>query len=122
MEHYAKLAIHFLQLHPQWGIFFAFIISFAESFPVLGTIIPGSITMTAIGTLMGSSVLPTTPTMITAIVGAFVGDLLGYKLGNHYDTRIRNIWPFKKYGKLLDLGEAFFKKHGGKSVIIGRFV
>ena len=40
--------------------------------------------MTAIGALIGSSVLPATATFIWAIAGAFIGDCFGFWLGNHY--------------------------------------
>jgi len=35
---------------------------------------------------------------------------------------LREIWPFNKSPMLLENGERFFERHGGKSVFIGRFV
>lgn len=122
MEKYFLSMIDYLRIHPDWGFFIAFIVAFAESLPVIGTIVPGSITMTAIGTLIGSSVLPGFTTILVAIFGAFCGDFLGYYVGRRYDYAIKNIWPFKKRPQLLTKGEAFFAKHGGKSIIIGRFI
>src|SRR3989338_4232283 len=97
--HYFDPLIHFLELHPGWGYFFAFCVALAESLPLLGTIIPGSITMTAMGTLIGSSVLPGFTTILSAICGAFLGDFIGYQAGKKYDTGIRKIWPFKQHAK-----------------------
>jgi len=114
--------MQFLHAHPHWGIVLTFFIAFAESLPVVGTIIPGSVTMTAIGVLVGTAVLPAIPAFAWAIVGAFIGDCVGYWLGVKYRDQIPNMWPFKKYGKYLIAGETFFAKHGGKSVLIGRFV
>src|ERR1700730_18599141 len=118
---YIHSLINYLHLHPHIGWLMVFLIAFSESLPLLGAIIPGSVTMTAIGALIGSGAMPFTATLLWAIFGAFCGDYLSYWLGAHYKDRIRMIWPFRKYPHWLSLGENFFQKHGGKSVIIGRF-
>lgn len=119
---FVDAVLHFISLHPHLSLLIVFLIAFIEALPILGTIFPGSVTMTAIGTLLGSGVLPAGTTISVAIFGAFIGDFLGYKLGMHYDGRLRNIWPFKTHPQWLNVGEEFFKKHGGKSIIIGRFI
>jgi undecaprenyl-diphosphatase len=35
---------------------------------------------------------------------------------------MRRLWPFSRYPDVLDKGEDFFLRHGGKSVLLGRFV
>lgn len=114
--------IAYLRLHPHAGELIAFVVSFAESLPIIGTIIPGSITMTAVGTLIGASILPASTTLGFAALGAFCGDFIGYWLGFKYQEQIKRVWPFSKYPKWLAKGESFFRQHGGKSIIIGRFV
>ncbi|MFT3741585.1 MAG: VTT domain-containing protein [Gammaproteobacteria bacterium] len=111
----------FLKQHPHIGGLITAIIAFAESLPIVGAIIPGSVTMTAIGALIGSGVMPLVSTLMWAIIGALIGDFLSYWVGAHYNERLRQMWPFRRYPKWLELGEAFFRQHGGKSVIIGRF-
>ncbi len=114
--------VTYLHAHPHIGWLFAFVISFAESLAIIGTIIPGSVTMTAVGVLIGSGTLPLGTTLLASILGAFCGDYVSYAVGLYYDQRIRKIWPFKRYPQMLTYGEAFFHKHGGKSIIIGRFI
>ncbi|HVV69783.1 MAG TPA: VTT domain-containing protein [Gammaproteobacteria bacterium] len=113
--------VNYLHQHPHMGGFFTFLIAFAESLPLLGAVIPGSVTMTAVGALIGSGTMPLTPTLIWAVTGAFCGDYLSYWLGAHYNERLRTMWPFRKHPEWLSMGETFFHKHGGKSVVIGRF-
>jgi undecaprenyl-diphosphatase len=36
--------------------------------------------------------------------------------------RLTTVWPISRYPVITDKGERFFRRHGGKSVIIGRFV
>ena len=61
------------------------------------------------------------PTLFWATLGAFCGDILSYWIGAHYNERLVGIWPFSRYPRLLTKGKNFFHKHGGKSVILGRF-
>ncbi len=121
-EHYIAIILQYIRLHPHVGELFAFVISLSESLPLIGTVIPGSVTMTALGTLIGSLVLPGFTTMACAVLGAFIGDLFGFFLGRHYKENIRLMWPFRKHPQWLTWGEDFFKRHGGKGIILGRFV
>lgn len=122
IEQYITAINHYLLAHPYWGELFAFIVAFAESLPLVGTVIPGSITMTVIGILVGRGIIPGATTLFWATLGALAGDTIGFWVGKYYNHRLRNIWPFKKYPKWLMKGELFFQKHGGKSIVIGRFV
>ena len=81
--------LNFIKEHPNFGMFFAFFVSFIESLPIIGTIFPGSLTMTAVGTLIGTEAIPFVATMCWAISGAFTGDLLGYYTGKYGDNFIR---------------------------------
>lgn len=111
-----------LHQNPQWGGVVAFLIAFTESLAIIGTIIPGSITMTAIGIMMGSNILPIESTLLLAILGALVGDSLSYVVGYTFRGRIQQMWPFTKHPGILNHGKNFFEQHGGKSVLLGRFV
>lgn len=111
-----------LETHSNWALFFAFAISFTESLAVIGSIIPGSVTMTAIGFLAGSGVMRIDLTLIAATLGAIAGDSLSYLLGYTFSDRLNSIWPFSRNPRWLDYGKDYFSKHGGKSVLIGRFV
>ncbi len=112
----------YLHHHPGVALIATLIISFVESLPLLGSFIPGSVTMTAIGTLIGANIIPIAPTLLCAIIGAFSGDYISYVLGRRYKDHWRVSWPFKKHQKWLKNGEAFIERHGIKSVVIGRFV
>lgn len=112
----------FFDQHPHIAVLGTFMVAFLEALPIVGTIIPGSVVMTAIGSLIGSGVIPASATLISATLGAFVGDCLGFAVGVRFQNNYRQLWPFSKYPKWMDASEVFFQKHGGKSVIIGRFI
>ncbi len=110
-----------LYANPNWALLITFLISFAESLAIIGSIIPGSVTMTAIGILAGSGVMDIGWTLVAAATGAIAGDSASYALGFAFSDRLTDIWPFSRYPRLFDYGKHYFEKHGGKSVIIGRF-
>lgn len=113
--------LQWLNANPHLAGLATFIISAAESIAIIGTIIPGSVTMTAIGALMGAGIIPFWSTLIWAILGAIVGDGISYWMGYYFKDRIHYIWPFRKHPNILKTGEDFFDKYGGLSVFIGRF-
>ena len=111
-----------LHANPEWALLITFLISFAESLAIIGSIIPGSITMTGIGILAGSGVMRVDLTLVAATLGAIVGDGISYLLGYFFSERLVTIWPFSRYPHWLNFGKDYFARHGGKSVIIGRFI
>jgi membrane protein DedA with SNARE-associated domain/membrane-associated phospholipid phosphatase len=114
--------LQWLNTHPEYSWFITFIISASESIAVIGTIIPGSITMTALGALAGSGIIPLWGTVFWAFFGAVVGDGISYWMGYYFKDRIAHIWPFKNNLSLLAKGEKFFNRYGGMGVFIGRFI
>ena len=108
--------------HPTLSGFIVFIISLSESLAFVGLIVPGVILMTAIGSLIGAGRLPGVETMVWAMLGAIVGDGISYWLGYYYRDTISELWLFKKFSKWLEKGALFFERHGGKSIILGRFI
>lgn len=117
-----NLVVDWLSEHSHWALFLTFLVSFAESLAIVGSIVPGSVTMTAVGILAGSGVMPIDLTLIAAILGAIVGDGASYLIGYVFSDRIEQTWPFSRYPQWLIYGKEYFAKHGGKSVLIGRFV
>ncbi len=107
--------------NPHWALLITFLISFSESLAIIGSIVPGTVTMTAIGILAGSGVMRIDLTILAAIAGAIIGDSASYFLGYYFSNRIMNIWPFKNHPMWLEYGNKYFKQHGGKSVLLGRF-
>lgn len=119
---YIQPITDWLQANPEWALLITFLISFAESLAIIGSIIPGSITMTAIGILAGSGIMRVDLTFMAATLGAVVGDGISYLLGYFFSDRLVKIWPFRRNPQWLAYGKEYFVRHGGKSVLLGRFI
>jgi membrane protein DedA with SNARE-associated domain/membrane-associated phospholipid phosphatase len=114
--------LQWLNTHAEYSWLITFVISASESVAVIGTIVPGSITMTAIGALAGAGIIPLGTTIFWAFLGAIVGDGISYWLGYYFKDRLRQMWLLKKNIKLLEKGERFFNRYGGMGVFVGRFI
>lgn len=108
--------------HPHWAGAIVALVAFAESLAFLGLLVPGAAVMFAAGALVASGSLGFWPICLAAIAGAVVGDGLSFWLGHRYRRHIADLWPFRKHPDLLWRGESFFLRHGGKSILLGRFV
>lgn len=114
--------LDWLTANPQWVAAFIFLISFLESLALAGIIIPGVLLLFGVSVVAGSGTLGVWPTLLSGLIGAVLGDCISFFLGKVAKHRILGMWPFRKYPQWLENGEKFFNRHGGKSIIIGRFV
>jgi undecaprenyl-diphosphatase len=107
--------------HPQWALAFVFVVALAESLAVVGIVVPGVVVMIAAGACIALDVKKFWPTTLLATAGAIIGDGLSFWIGRHYRDRLRHMWPFRRYPHWLEKGASFLRRHGGKSVLLGRF-
>ncbi len=98
------------------------LVAFLEGLAVVGILVPGIIILFGFGALIGLGVLDLASVWIWCSVGAILGDGLSFALGYFYKDSIQNKWPFSRFPELFSAGKQFFRKHGLKSIIIGRFV
>ncbi|SFM74704.1 bifunctional DedA family/phosphatase PAP2 family protein [Marinobacter zhejiangensis] len=111
-----------LSVNPGWLAATLFLVAFLESLAVAGIVVPGVAILFAVSVLAGKVGVPLADALLWAGLGAIAGDGLSFWLGRCFQGRLDRIWPFSRYPSLLNKGERFFLQHGGKSVVIGRFV
>ena len=120
--HYIDTLLVLITHHPELAYSAVFLISLSESLALVGLIVPGTVMMFGVGAVVATGSLRLIPVLILAAAGAVVGDGVSYWLGRRYQENLRRLWPFSSYSGVLSKGEAFFQRHGGKSVLFGRFV
>jgi undecaprenyl-diphosphatase len=108
--------------HSNWALAVVYLVATAESLAVVGLVVPGAAMMVAAGAFIALGALEFWPTMLVAVAGAVTGDGISFWLGHRYRDRIRYVWPFRLHPDWLTRGKQFFLRHGGKSVLFGRFV
>lgn len=114
--------IDWLSAHPNLVIVSIALIAFVESLALAGIVVPGVLLLFLVAALAGNLSIPLWEVLTAGFIGAALGDGLSFYIGHFFKHSLRQYWPFSRYPKALKLGEDFFSKHGGKSVIIGRFI
>jgi membrane-associated protein len=98
-------------------------IVFAESGLLVGFFLPGDTLLFSAGFFASQGELPILGLMAVVMIAAIVGDNVGYEIGKRNGHRI-----FRKKDGLffrhehIARAEAFYEKHGGKTVILARFI
>lgn len=111
----------FIAANPHYAYAVALLLALSESLPVVGAVIPGSGVIIALSALVPGGTLSLWPLLIAALVGAVIGDGFAFWLGHHYHRGILARWPCNRQPDLVTKSEAFFARHGDKSVFIARF-
>lgn len=106
-----------------FGYFAFFVTIFAESGFLLGFFLPGDSLLFAAGILASQGLLNIYVLIIGAIVCAIAGDSFGYYLGTKAGETLFNK-PNSRFFKqeYVERTEAFFQRHGTKTIILARFV
>ena len=114
--------VDFLGAHQMLAILIAFLVAFGEALLILGLFVPSTVVLVGLGTLIGLGKMTFLPVFAATVAGAIAGDALSFWAGVHWKQQIRTFWPFSRYSALMDKGEKFIARHGGKSIFIVRFI
>lgn len=100
-----------------------FLIVFCETGLVIMPLLPGDSLLFAAGALASLGELNIWTLCISLTVAAILGDTINYHIGKMIGPKIfskKDSRFFKK--KHLEKTQAFYEKHGGKTIIIARFM
>jgi membrane-associated protein len=103
-----------------WTYAILFAVIFMETGFVVTPFLPGDSLLFAAGTIAALGSLNIYLLVGLLIVAAIAGDTVNYWIGHALGERAYQIkWIKKEY---LDRTHAFFEKHGGKTIVLARFV
>jgi len=100
-----------------------FLIVFAETGLVVTPFLPGDSLLFVVGTLAGSGFLNIALVYIVLLVAAILGDTVNYWIGYHIGARVFAKENSRLFNKAyLERTRGFYAKHGGKTIILARFI
>lgn len=116
--HLSELAL----AYGPWLFLILFVIVFCETGLVVTPFLPGDSLLFVTGAIAATGAFDIHLMVLTLIIAAILGDSVNYHIGravglkvfDNPDSRI-----FKR--KYLDQTQAFYRQHGGKTIIIARF-
>lgn len=104
------------------SLLFIFLVCIGEAVFILGLLVPSLPILLLVGGIIAQGHLPFWPIFFAAAFGAIIGDAISYAVGYLLKDRVKTVWPFTRYVGLIEKGEVFFARHGGKAIFIGRFI
>lgn len=105
------------------GYFGIFLIIFAETGLLIGFFLPGDSLLFTAGFLASQDILNIWILVPVCVIAAILGDATGYSLGKRYGRGYFNKPESRLFKpRNLLLAEEFFEKHGGRAIILARFI
>lgn len=118
--------VHLQELMNNYGLWvygILFLIIFSETGLVVTPFLPGDSLLFAAGALTVGSAMDVNVLALVLIVAAVLGNITNYTIGHFFGAKLFNNPDSKIFRRdYLDKTHAFFDKHGGKTIIITRFL
>jgi membrane-associated protein len=125
VDFFLHLDKHLAEIIARYGIWtnlILFLIVFAETGLVVTPFLPGDSLLFAAGTFAALGSLDPGLLIVLLSAAAILGDTVNYWVGAYIGPRAFSgevRWLRKEY---LDRTHAFYEKHGGKTIILARFI
>lgn len=121
--HLDKYLPQFIQSFGMWAYVIIFLIIFCETGLVVTPILPGDSLLFALGAFAAQGALNIEILLITLCIAAVAGDTANYFIGNFLGPKVFHYQDSRFFKKEhLIRTHQFYEKHGGKTIIIARFI
>jgi membrane-associated protein len=118
----------FVELYGPWVYLLLFLIVFCETGLVVTPFLPGDSLLFTAGALSATGILDIRLVVLLLLVAAILGDAVNYSIGHFVGPRVfraedrTSFWHRLLNRDHLMKAHAFFERHGGKAIVLGRFV
>ncbi|MCX8131517.1 MAG: DedA family protein [Clostridia bacterium] len=121
--HIDKHLAAIIQTYGIWTYLILFLIIFCETGLVVTPFLPGDSLLFVIGALGAAGSLDVKLITILLIIAAILGDTVNYHAGKFIGLKAYKIKDSRFFKKeYLEKTHAFYERHGGKTIIISRFL
>ena len=121
LEH-AQALLAWIAEHPNASMVLLFVVTMIDALFLIGAFIPAAVVLFGMGALVALGSLELWPTALIAATGALTGDGISFALGRHYGERLFESRLLRRYPDFVAGGRRFFERHGGKGVVLARFL
>jgi len=112
-----------LQFFGVWTYIIMFLVVFGETGLVVTPILPGDSLLFALGTFAAKGDLDIVVLLVTLSIAAVLGDAVDYSAGKYIGPKVFRYEDSRFFKKeYLERTHNFYEKHGGKTIIIARFM
>lgn len=122
--HIDEHLVEIISLFDHWTYFVLFLIVFIETGVVIFPFLPGDSLLFASGTFASMGSLSLSILILTFISAAILGDAVNYYIGQKVG---KSVIEKNRFSRMINrekmiVAERFFNRHGGKTIIIARFM
>ena len=112
-----------IQAFGKWSYLLLFVIVFAETGLVITPFLPGDSLLFVVGTFAALGSFDLFWVFVILVSAAIIGDTVNYAVGKYFGHKIMTKGGGKFFKKeYVEETHKFFEKHGGKTIILARFV
>ena len=121
--HLDKHLAMLVQQYGQWIYAILFVIIFSETGFVVTPFLPGDSLLFVAGALAAVGGMELGILMVVLMAAAILGNMLNYQIGRYLGPKVFH-WEQSRFFNraALDKTHAFYEKHGGKTLVISRFL
>jgi membrane-associated protein len=108
-----------------WTYVILFLILFAETGLVIMPLLPGDSLLFAVGAIAAieGSILNVHLMAVILIAGAIIGDAVNYSIGKYFGPKVFHSQSSRLLNQQhLIQTQKFYERHGGKTIILARFI
>jgi len=126
--HSDQYLLQLVESYGPWVYGILFLIVFAETGLVVTPFLPGDSLLFAAGALGAAGALDARVAAITLIIAAVLGNTVNYAIGRSAGARLIHLaqtdprWRRWINPDYITRAHAFFEKHGGKAIVLTRFM
>ena len=112
-----------LQQHGAWVYVILFAIIFGETGLVVTPFLPGDSLLFVAGALAATGGIDVNVLAVTLMLAAILGNTVNYSIGYWLGPKVFH-WEQSRWfnRRALDRAHAFYERHGGKTIVVTRFV
>jgi membrane-associated protein len=112
-----------LQQHGAWVYLLLFVVIFCETGLVVTPFLPGDSLLFIAGALAAGGGIDVHLLALMLVAAAVLGNTVNYSIGRFVGPKVFD-WEESRFfnRRALDRAHAFYEKHGGKTIVITRFV
>jgi len=121
--HLDRHLVELLQQYGPWLYVILFLIIFCETGLVVTPFLPGDSLLFMAGALAAGGGLDPALLIVLLFVAAVLGDSVNYTVGKYFGNKISQ-WPDSRFfnRRALAKTQDFYERHGGKTIVIARFM
>jgi membrane-associated protein len=126
--HVDRYLLDLVSSYGNWAYAILFLIIFVETGLVIWPFLPGDSLLFTAGAIAATSALDVRIVFVLLLAAAVAGDAVNYALGRAVGTRVIHLSATDpRWGRWINpahmaRAKEFFEQHGGKAVVLARFV